>query len=395
MRTGKTGRDEEATGKVARPGAPRSRRALLLATLIASFSLLGLLGPLGLGRLLVVVPLSFTLVGGFVARFRPCNPTGWLFLAFGAVGGFTFTAGRYAALQNESLPATDLAAALAEGWWHSGFCLFEMAFLLFPNGSLPSPRWRPVALAVAGVGLVLFVTGPFDHRFISEMMPGARPILRGPLVTPLSLLHGLALFSMLGLFVISGASLVVRLRRSTGEERQQIKWFSYSVGAVAVLFPISIAIVGNGSIGIFLIPLIPVSAALAILKYRLYDIDVVVHRTLVYGALTAVLGLTYAAGVVLLGRALDPLTEESDLAVAGSTLAVAALFRPVRTRLQSVIDRRFNRRRYDAQRTLDGFALRLRDEVDLDSLASGLIGAIDETMQPAHASLWLRGEVGS
>jgi hypothetical protein len=197
---------------------------------------------------------------------------------------------------------------------------------------------------------------------------------------------------------IALVSLVTRLRRATGEERQQVKWFVYTVVTVMLVFVTTTLALGAG----YLFPLfglIPVSVAIAVFKYRLYEIDRLINRTLVYALLTALLIGVYAAlligvyaGLVfLLGVVLDPATGDSALAVAASTLAVAALFQPARRRVQDLVDRRFNRRRYDAARTVERFSGRLRDHVDLGTLAAELLGVVDQTVQPASASLWLRG----
>jgi hypothetical protein len=220
-------------------------------------------------------------------------------------------------------------------------------------------------------------------------IPGLHDVEEGPI--SVVLLLG-ALSSVLAGMV----SVVVRFRRSRGEERQQMKWFTFAVVLLIVEFVFQSAILdGAGGDRIPVIDgiamaLVPISAAVAIFRYRLYDIDVVINRALVYGALTAVLAAAYLGLVVVFQEVLSPLTADSDVAVAGSTLAVAALFRPVRARVQEFIDRRFYRHKYDASETLEEFASSLRDEVDLDSLSRELVGVVADTMQPAHASLWLR-----
>jgi hypothetical protein len=200
---------------------------------------------------------------------------------------------------------------------------------------------------------------------------------------------GVLLPAQLLLVAVALVSLVLRLRQAPGDERQQVKWFVYTVAAVVVLFIAGIVVLGAG----YLFPLfglIPVAVAVAVFRYRLYEIDRLINRTLVYLLLTALLVGVYAALVFLLGRLLDPATGDSALAVAASTLAVAALFQPARRRLQELVDRRFDRRRYDAARTVERFSGRLRDHVDLDTLSAELLGVVDHTVQPASASLWLR-----
>ena len=193
------------------------------------------------------------------------------------------------------------------------------------------------------------------------------------------------------------ASVVVRFRRSRGEERQQLKWFTFVVAAELVLLPGLGGVAERvapevGALVIFpvSISLIPIAIGIAVLRYRLYDIDRLIRRTLVYGLLTVLLGAVYTAGVFGLGQLLNPVTGESALAVAGSTLAVAALFQPLRRRVQAVVDRRFNRRRYDAAKTIAAFSTRLRDQLDLDTLSTELLAIVDQTTEPTRASLWLR-----
>jgi hypothetical protein len=184
---------------------------------------------------------------------------------------------------------------------------------------------------------------------------------------------------------------VLRLRRATGGERQQLKWFVYAVALLALVFPPSVIVLGDGRLIGVLLPLVPAAAGIAILRYRLFDIDLLINRTLVYGALTAMLALVYVGGVVGLQAILRAMTgQESTLAVVASTLAIAALFGPLRRRVQALVDRRFYRRKYDAAKILAAFNTRLRDQTDLDALSGDLVGVARKSLQPEHVSLWLR-----
>ncbi|MBA2427888.1 MAG: hypothetical protein H0V60_12520 [Actinobacteria bacterium] len=256
--------------------------------------------------------------------------------------------------------------------------------LLFPTGRPPSRRWRPVAwLSGTCLGvLVLYVaTGSWSltgKQLLGEVeVAGFAPLLL------LLLACGLA----------SAASLVARFRASRREERQQLKWFVLAVCGLVVLFVLDglqIPVGAGNALAVILIPCIPAAVGVGMLRYRLYDIDRIINRTLVYGALTAFLGALYSGAVVVLQAAVGERIGSSPLAVAATTLAVAALFRPARALVQTLIDRRFNRSTYDAQKTVEAFSGRLRDEVDLDQLSSDLVAVARTTMQPAHASLWLR-----
>jgi hypothetical protein len=342
---------------------------------------------------LLPIAVPFVAVGALLASKRPANPIGWLFLAFGCMASVDFAAASYAyraIVDGSSLPGGNLAASVAAHFWHPGFGLFVFAFLLFPNGRLLSPRWRWFAGVVLFTYGGLLVSGPFDSDFTKENIEGAEPLFHGTVAQVGTNVFGALLAFNLLLLPVSAASLLLRLKRSAGEERQQIKWFVYTVAFVILFFPISVLMVGNGGVGVLLFPLIPISAAVAILKYRLYDIDVVVNRAIVYGALTATLAGVYIGSVLLLQLLLSALTNDSGLAVAASTLAVAALFRPARVRIQEAVDRRFYRRKYDAAQTLERFGGRLRDEVALDSLSAELRAVVADTMQPTHVSLWLR-----
>jgi hypothetical protein len=279
-------------------------------------------------------------------------------------------------------------------WTTGGIPLLSFGLLLFPDGHLPSPRWRPVAW-LAGATLAMFVFGTAFHT---------GPLANHPTITnPLAIDAAEPLFGVLQplsavcfpvVLVCSAASIVVRFRRARGLERQQLKWLAYAVAVFAVVVALASwewagwAVAQVASLLAF--GFIPLAIGIAILRYRLYEIDRLISRTLVYGLLTALLAGVYATGVFVVGRLLDPAQGRSGLAVAASTLAVAALFQPLRRRIQNLVDRRFNRSRYDAARTVEAFSGRLREEIDLDSLSAELLTVVDQTMQPTQASLWLR-----
>jgi hypothetical protein len=358
---------------------------LVVAAVIVSPHLLpvyGLLPPL----------LSFATVGAFLAARRPGNPVGWLFAAWGAVMAFSVFVDAYVdrglVRDPGSLPAPDWVAWAGAVIWHPAFALLVFLLLLFPYGRLPSRRWRPLAwLTVAAYGTCA-VCAALAPAVTREYYPAARPVFELPVAQVAEAIFWAVLVAaQVGLLGVGGiAALAVKLRRSRGEERQQVKWFVYTVAVAVAAFLAGILVLGAG----YLFPVfaaIPVAAAVAILRYRLYDIDRIINRTVVYAVLTVILGLGYAGAVLLLGGLLG---SDSGLAVAGATLALAALFQPARRRVQGTVDRRFNRRRYDATRTIEAFSARLRDELDLDSLTVELLGVVDQTMQPTKASLWLR-----
>jgi hypothetical protein len=257
-----------------------------------------------------------------------------------------------------------------------------------------SRRWRWVgwtaALAIAGA----FVTQGLAPGAVEDYPHVQNPYgVHSPLLSPLT---GLSFLMMIAAIVGSSASLIVRFRRAQGELRQQIKWLAFAGCVAAVTFVLALVTydavgegVANAAIMLSVIGL-PVAAAIAILRYRLYEVDVVINRALVYFALTALLAGAYLGAVLVLQLVLSGVTEGSGLAVAASTLAVAALFRPARARIQASVDRRFYRRRYDAQVTLEAFSARLRDQLELGAVSGDLRGVVRETLQPAHVSLWLR-----
>ena len=348
--------------------------------------------------------LAFATTGALVASRIPANPVGWLLclsaLAF-ALGGISVTISEYAARQGAEGVAVTGAAWLGTFVWMLGVGpAATFVLLLFPDGRLPSPRWRPVSwLAGAALGAITIAIalrpGPIEDTRVSN------PIGVSSWAGPLAVLEAAGLGLLLVCILASCASLITRYRGAGVQQRQQLKWLALSLPVVLGWIGASIWIesrltgdaaadVANllSSIGL---TIVPVAIAVAILRHRLYDIDLVIKRTLVYSALTAALLATYLAMVLLLQLGLSPVTSQSDLAVAASTLAVAALFRPLRARIQHVVDRRFFRSRYDAARTLETFTGRLRDELDVESLGADLRAAVTDAMAPSHVTLWLRG----
>ena len=360
---------------------------LVTAMALSPWLILGYVG------VLAVLSLAFLTVGAFLGGRRPGNAVGWLLLGWGMVMAFSALTGAYVdkGLVHDpgSLPGPDWAAWAEAVVWHPAFSLLVFLLLLFPSGRLPSPRWRPFAIFTVAVYATLSLSAALAPGAIELYYPEATSPVSLPVAGLADTVFGWLLPGQLLVLATALVSLVGRLRRATGEERQQVKWFVYTVATVVLVFVTTTLAPGAG----YLFPLfglIPVSVAVAVFKYRLYEIDRLINRTLVYGLLTALLIGVYAGLVFLLGRLLDPATGDSALAVAASTLAVAALFQPARRRLQQVVDRRFNRRRYDAARTVERFSGRLREHVDLDTLSAELLGVVDRTVQPASASLWLR-----
>jgi hypothetical protein len=343
-------------------------------------------------------------VGALVVSRQPHNPIGWIFCAGGLILPITGLAQGYAlyALVTDpgSLPGGDIAAWLSVWLFLPALVLLgPMFFLLFPDGRPLTRRWRPFVW-LAGFGMFGATVGQWFHPGPLDTAPFEKVV--NPVGIP-GLKAISAVLTLLGFWAVllaalgAAVSFVLRFRRSRGVTRLQMKWLAMSGVAFAlamlvssVLFQLGYHDAGNVPV-LLALASIPIFAGEAMLRRRLYDVDVVINRTLVYGSLTATLAGLYVGSVLLLQLALDSVTSDSSLAVAVSTLAVAAAFRPARSRIQSVVDRRFYRRKYDAARTLESFSARLREEVDLDALGGELRTVVHETMQPAHVSLWLRG----
>ena len=335
----------------------------------------------------IPVSASFAMVGALVAA-RTGNRLGWLMLAAATVSAITVLAAAYAG-PGPSTPAGDLPGAAWVAWTFGvllGFVgpLFWLTPLLFPDGHPPSRRWRPAIWVVALAGLVASLCAALSNVEFSSDFPN----LRDPVtvVAPLGTAYNLS--QEVGLLVLAAGvvSMIVRFRRSGTEQRLQLKWFLYATAAAAVVVFIA-SDVSNTPLPAFEIvfPLIPAAVGVAILKYRLYDIDRLISRTLAYAIVTGLLAGLYA-GLVLL--ATEVLSITSPVAVAAATLAAAALFSPLRRRVQRAVDRRFNRVRYDADQTIAAFAARLRDAVDLDAVRSDLLTVVSTAVEPAHLSVW-------
>jgi hypothetical protein len=387
-----------------------------LAPSVQSTSNWGTVGTVS-DMLVFVSFLAFPVVGALIASRRPHNPVGWICLAVGLLWMLIDTLdyyGTYGVTQRGAVPFPEAIAALNNWLWVPAVGLLgTYLLLLFPDGKLPSRGWRPLALFSGAVIVLLSISGFLAPGPLENQGGVRNPFgLEGhPWIT----YAGYVILPLLPLCMLASAlSLVLRYRRSGGEVRQQIKWIAFAASFMGVLY---LGIMSTGiltwllsapdaprdmgtrslwgalleDVGVLSFAGVPVAIGFAVLRYRLYDIDLIINRTLVYGSLTATLVAVYMGSIVVLQGFLRALIgQESQLAIVASTLAVAALFNPLRHRIQSFIDRRFYRRKYDARKTLEAFSSTLRDETDLEALSDDLVGVVRETMQPAHASLWLR-----
>jgi hypothetical protein len=369
-----------------------------------------LLRQTGRPELVVLVPsavppllgmVSTATVGALVAGRRPAHPVGWLLLAFGlslTAAGVTLAYTNYG-VAHPGAPAAGLVALYVPATIVTAIACNGLVLLLTPTGSLPSPRWRWLAGVAAATPVALLLA-------VTVLAPSAdRPAQAVDSPLDLGALDGGLLAAYLAAFavgitttVVATGSLVVRFRRARGVERQQLRWVALGTVLVALLAVVHLAALALGAYALAplaggLNPAILAAAiGAAILRYRLYDLDRIISRTLAYGLLTLLLAGGYAVVALVLGQLLG---QESSLAVAGATLAVAGAFQPLRRRVQAAVDRRFNRRRHDAARIIEAFGTRLRDQVDLDGLTAEVLGVVDQTMQPTRASLWLRPQAPS
>jgi hypothetical protein len=338
------------------------------------------------------------LLGGLIAARRPDNRYGWLWLAFGSCLAVTAFSSAYSAValtsDSDKLPGLPVAAWGVGLGFTATICLFPFLFLLFPTGRLLSSGWRPLAWAILTVGALLLVAAAFVPETAIEGV--ANPIGVGGWLG--GILEGLINPGTAVLFVaiaLSALSLLLRFRRAQGIERQQLKWLAFAAALLgAFITADAVGLQTSGLVDLLLESLtligVYVGIGIAVLRYRLYEIDRLLNRTLVYGLLTAVLALGYVAGSLVFVLVAGAGTDPPSWLVAAATLAAAALFRPARRRIQAIVDRRFNRRRYNAAKTIEAFSARLRDQIDLNTLSAEVLAVADQTMEPTVLSLWLR-----
>jgi len=380
------------------PASPVERRAIFW--------------PLDLGDL---GPLTYVAVGALIASHRPRNPIGWSFCAIGLVSKINGIAINYAAYRSWAAPASvsgpSLLLVMGTSLWSVSYALAPAVLLYFPNGQLLSRRWQAVVWLLAFIIAAGYLSSGTEFRAGALLVQYPSMLNQlgfnndSPLVNVLFLLSSSGYVLM---FILGAVAILLRFRRARGDERQQLKWFAFAAlvfAAVVVtlqsffnelhrLDPAALHATDLffGVPYALAVAAIPVAAGIAVLKYHLYDIDLIIRRTLIYGALTALLVLVYLGAVIALQTIFTAVTgsARSELVTVLSTLAIAALFVPLRGRLQAFIDHRFYRRKYDAARTLAVFGANLRDEVNLENLSAHLLDAVDETMQPESVGLWLR-----
>jgi len=376
------------------------------ATLLVTGAVLTAAGSGETGEVIAsfVLVLPFAAIGAFVAARQSHNRIGWILLGMGVSLSVSFVcdgAIEYGLTNPGHLGGLGGFAAVSSIAFSAFFMLLFLLLVLLPNGRLQSPRWRASIAGIALLGVtnlcLLVRPGPFDDW---EEEGLRNPLGVDALEPVTSVLYQIAVVLLGVLLITSVGSVVLRFRRSAGVERAQMRWIAAAVAATGLTWVTMIAgslILGDDPVvdvlwmsAILSISFIPIGIGIAVMRYKLYEIDRVISRTLVYAGVTVLLGTSYV-GLVLAGQALfSSFAGGSDLAIAASTLVVAALFLPVRSRVQRFVDRRFYRRRYDAQRTLEGFGTRLREQIDLETLETDLKSVITETMQPTHTSVWLR-----
>jgi hypothetical protein len=339
-------------------------------------------------------------VGAVLASRRPAHPVGWLLLVFGlslSAAGVAVAYTNYGVAHPRAAPAAAVVAVYVPATIVTAIACNGLVLLLTPTGALPSPRWRwwawvTAAPPAAVLLVVTLVPKPDPRRIVPVDSPLDLHAFDGALLVAYQAAFAVGIIA----FVVAAASLVVRFRHARGVERQQLRWVVLATVVIALLSVVNLATLALGAFALAPLvgglnpPILSVAIGAAILCYRLYDLDRIISRTLAYGLLTVLLGGGYAAVVLGLGQLFG---QDSALVVATATLAVAAAFQPARRRIQRAVDRRFNRRRYDAAQTIAAFSARLRQQVDLDTLTGELLGVVEQTMQPAGVSLWLRPSV--
>jgi hypothetical protein len=357
---------------------------------------------------LVAVVTVFGIVGAVLVLRRPRNAVGWLCLAASFSGTSQLAALAYATHALVTAPGT-LPGGVLAAWWagwtaQPPYLILTMFLpLLFPTGRPLSPWWRPVLWASLGCLVVFCVFAAFSPGHLQGAPQFENPFAVGLLGGgPALFVSGAFMLGQIALSFVCLASIIVRYRQARRAERQQLKWFTWAFVVFFVVLALGGAVQGVFGVAItrtllwwellwpISITMLPIAIGIAVLRYRLYDIDALINRTLVYGLTTSAVAAAFFGGVVVLQTLLRPFTTGSEIAVAASTLLTVALLQPLRSRIQQGVDRRFYRWRYDAARTVDAFAEELRDEVDIDAVRAQLLGAVGETMLPAHASLWLR-----
>jgi hypothetical protein len=410
-------RAARTTAVTSTDGLDRSRRwAARLAWALWALAILGLAAAPAIDRLTiragradltgwagplfvaVLGHLTATTVGAVLASRRPRHPVGWLLLGFALAETASGVIAAYVAYglvaRPSALPAAHVLARYYPATGPAALALLSLVLLLTPTGSLPSARWRWWAWITAAtpvaLGLVVTVApGRLDPQLLVLNSPFSGRALGGALLAATRV----ALVVTALAVAVAAGSLVLRFRRARGIERQQLGWVALAAALMVLAVPVVLVAVALGIpilvdwVAAVWAAVLPLGIGAAILRYRLYDLDRIISRTLAYGLLTLLLGGGYALVVLGLGQLLG---RDSPLVVAAATLAVAAVFQPARRQIQVVVDRRFNRRRHDTARIVEGFGSRLRDQVDLDTLTADLLGVVDQTMQPTQASLWLR-----
>jgi hypothetical protein len=407
---------------VTRPAARATAILVLCVALFAFSATFGVLandakqsgswsgGGVWVGLALVAAAVTYPAAGWLVAARRPENPIGWILLAIGVMwgAGFTSTYADYTIKLHHDLPGGGLVAAVGGAFWLPAIGITgTFLLLLFPDGHLPGRRWRFVAWAsaasiAAGLAYLIFRPG----SLADAGYPGTQNPLGIDALGPVLGAGWVAILMVIAMMVASAASVVVRYRRARGPARQQVKWLAAAAAGVAVIYAIVVPIGAYvdpssqdtpawlsvaQSMSLLSFGLIPVAIVFAVLRYRLYEIDVIIRRTLVYAVLVAVLAALYLGGVTLVGGLLRTITGGSGaIGVTVSTLLVAAAFQPLRARIQRAVDRRFYRGRYDAVRTLESFSGRLREHIEIEMVSGEVLDVVHQTLQPAHASLWLR-----